>query len=233
MRTLVTCQIHCGHVVDKIIIKIKNHKILSLIIVFGLIVIAVGEFTDAIHSIIDLLFFFTELNTEEFSSSKEVEEPPDIPDAPEVPMAVIEYSSQKDASHPASDVVDGDLKTAWVSGLSSPREQHLTLSTEDEILFDISFMQICTASPESQQAAMAVRSVTIYSSEEVEVSPTLSIVGTYEFPQGQTCHLFKFPTPTPLRMLVIQINESAADSSVWISEVTAYGYRHSEDNEAQ
>jgi len=160
---------------------------------------------------------------EDFSSSEEVEAPPDIP---QVPLKVIDYSSQKDSSWPASAVTDGSRETAWVSKPSSPRGQSLVLGTVDETLSDISFVQLCTASSKSQQAAMTVHSVTLFSSQELDSSRTLLPIGTYSFSQERTCHLFKFEAPTLLRVLVIQITENAGDPSVLVSEVIAYGSKH-------
>jgi len=177
-----------------------------------------GEKESSVHTVAP-----TPEGEEDFSSSEEVEEPPDIP---RVPLKVIDYSSQKDASWPASAVTDGSRETAWVSKPSSPRGQSLVLSTADETLFDISVVQLCTASSKSQQAAMAVRSVTLFSSQELEESRTLMPIGTYSFPQERTCYYLSLAEPRTLRVLVIQITENAGDPSVFVSEVTAYGHKH-------
>lgn len=160
---------------------------------------------------------------EDVSSSEEVETPPDIP---QVPLKVLDYSSQKDASWPASAVTDGRRETAWVSKPSSPSGQSLVFSTADETLFDISVVQLCTASPGGQQAAMAVRRVTLFSSQELEESRTLVSCGTYTLPPERTCYYLNLTEPSTLRVLVIQITENAGDPSVFLSEVTVYGHKH-------
>ena len=143
-----------------------------------------------------------------------------------IPLKVLEYSSQRNASQAALAAVDGDYRTAWVSGSSPPSPQYLVLSTADETLCDISAVQLCTASAKSPQAAMAIRAVTLLSSLDVNRSRTLATLGTYTFPPGQTCQCFQFPAPITLRVLALQINENAGDAAVLVSEVTAYGSKH-------
>jgi hypothetical protein len=173
-----------------------------------------------------------EVNKEKPLSLEDVAKLPELPDAgtdesaSKVPLTVIEYSSQKDPSQPASAAADGRRGTAWVSSPSSVFPQYLVFATADKNLYDVSSVQICTAPPKSQQAAMAVQSMTLFSSQEVESSRILSALGTYTFPQGRTCHRFKFAAPIPLRVLVLQINQSAGDPSALVSEVTAYGRKH-------
>lgn len=154
--------------------------------------------------------------------------PPDVSD-PEIPLKVLEYSSQKDASHPASAAVDGACGTAWISGTFSSSERYLVLSAANELLIDISSVQLCTVPPESPQATMAVCEITLFSSLDLAPPRHLSLMGTYSLSQGQACHHLKFATPITLRVLLIQINKTAGDPSGLVSEVTAYGLKLIED----
>ena len=147
-------------------------------------------------------------------------------DSVRIPLKVLEYSSQRNASQPALAAVDGDYRTAWISGGSSPAQQYLVLSTTDETSADISAVQLCTASAKSPQAAMAIRAVTLLSSLDVNRSRRLETLGTYPFPPGQTCQCFAFPAPITLRVLALQIKENAGDAAVLVSEVTMYGSKH-------
>lgn len=217
--------------VDKILTRIKNHPVLSLVIVAGTIIIAIGHFTHALHSIGDCLVFFKLIDQNIFSYSEEVKKPLAPPDdASEILLKVLDYSSQKNASWPAKAVIDGHLETAWISRpSSSSKEESLIFSTIPETLFDLSSVQICTASSKEQHAAMAVRSVTLLGSLELKAPRTLIPYGTYSLSSERRCHYLHLIELTTLRVLVIQITENAGDNSVLVSEIKAYGKEHNID----
>lgn len=167
------------------------------------------------------------LDDQEWNEKKETLPPPKkvkIPDLPEIPLRVLDYSSQRNASYPASAVVDEDTETLWISG-SSSQPHALMLRPVEDTAFEITALQICTTSSNGQHADMAVRNVTLFSSQELNAERTLYPVGTYELPSGDGCSLCKFPEPRMLRVLIIQVNETSGSSSALLSEVVAYGHQ--------
>lgn len=217
---------------DKILERIKNHPILSFFVVVGTIIIAIGNFTYALQTIGDLLVFFNFIEHGVFFNSEKIERPlPFHDDAPEIRLKVLDYSSQKNASWPAKAVIDGRIETAWMSRPSSSiKEESLIFSTIHEALFDLSSMQICTASSKEQHATMAVRSVTLLGSQELKKPRILIPCGTYSLTSKQKCHYLHLSELPTLRVLVVQITENAGGNSVLLSEIKAYGKEHNVDS---
>lgn len=147
-----------------------------------------------------------------------------IPNLPEIPLQVLDYSSQKNASYPALAVVDGDPETLWMSG-SSSNVHSLLLCVARKNAVALTNLQICTASANSQYADLAVRSVTLFSSQELSKDRNLDLIGTYELPPGDRCYLCKFPEPRTLQVLILQVNEPAGSSAAVLSEIVAYAQR--------
>ena len=134
---------------------------------------------------------------------------------------VLDFSSQKDAASPAKAVVDGLRRTAWISDPSVSFLHYLGLGTADGRLYHIAAIQLCTGL-RGPYATMAVRSITLFGSKEVEPSRTLFLLGNYTLSQRRRCHRLTFAEQT-MRLLVVQINQSAGDSAALVAEVTSYG----------